>query len=81
MTNGTSPVWLACGLRTPFVRVDGAMAARDQLTMSVPVAQAMAQQVNGASIHPIGLDEIRVERQALQAQPATSESNCGHNPS
>jgi hypothetical protein len=34
-----------------------------------------------ASIHPIGLDEIRVERQALQAQPATSESNCGHNPS
>lgn len=48
MTNGTSSVWLACGLRTPFVRVDGALAARDQLTMSVPVAQAMAQQVNGA---------------------------------
>ena len=40
MTNGTSPVWLACGLRTPFVRVDGALAGRDQLTMSVPVAQA-----------------------------------------
>ena len=48
MANGPSQVWLACGLRTPFVRVDGALAARDQLTTSVPVAQAMAQQVNGA---------------------------------
>jgi acetyl-CoA C-acetyltransferase len=40
-------VWLAAGLRTPFVNVDGPHAARDSLTLSVPVVQAMAQQVNG----------------------------------
>src|SRR5580700_10424874 len=40
-------VWLAAGLRTPFVNVDGPLAARDSLTLSVPVVQAMAQQVNG----------------------------------
>jgi len=40
-------VFLAAGLRTPFVRVDGPFAARDALTLSVPVAQAMARQVSG----------------------------------
>ena len=40
-------VWLAAGLRTPFVNVDGPFAERDSLTLSVPVVQAMAQQVNG----------------------------------
>ncbi len=44
--NGGS-IWLAAGLRTPFVQVDGPFAARDSLTLSVPVVQAMAQQVNG----------------------------------
>ena len=28
-------IWLAAGLRTPFVRVDGPFAARDSLTLSV----------------------------------------------
>jgi acetyl-CoA C-acetyltransferase len=40
-------VWLAAGLRTPFVAVDGPFAGRDSLSLSVPVAAAMAQQVNG----------------------------------
>ena len=40
-------IWLAAGLRTPFVQVDGPFAARDSLTLSVPVVQAMARQVNG----------------------------------
>ncbi|MEW6269124.1 MAG: hypothetical protein AB1689_07475 [Thermodesulfobacteriota bacterium] len=36
-------VWLAAGLRTPFVRVDGPFADRDVLELSVPVARAMAE--------------------------------------
>ena len=39
-----SPIWLAAGLRTPFVRVDGPFARRDALALSVPVVQAMARQ-------------------------------------
>ena len=41
-------VWLAAGLRTPFVAVDGPFAGRDSLSLSVPVVQAMARQVNGS---------------------------------
>jgi acetyl-CoA C-acetyltransferase len=44
---GGPAVWLAAGLRTPFVQVDGPFAARDSLTLSVPVVQAMAHQVGG----------------------------------
>jgi acetyl-CoA C-acetyltransferase len=40
-------IWLAGGLRTPFVNVDGPFAQRDSLGLSVPVAKAMAAQVNG----------------------------------
>lgn len=40
-------IWLAAGVRTPFVNVDGAFAARDAVALSVPVAQAMAARVNG----------------------------------
>jgi acetyl-CoA C-acetyltransferase len=47
MTNGTQTVWLAAGLRTPFVNVDGPFAGRDSLGLSVPVVQAMARQVTG----------------------------------
>jgi acetyl-CoA C-acetyltransferase len=47
MTNGTRTVWLAAGLRTPFVAVDGPFAGRDSLGLSVPVVQAMAKQVTG----------------------------------
>src|SRR6267154_2005515 len=40
-------IWLAAGLRTPFVGVDGAFAHRDSLALSVPVVQAMAAQASG----------------------------------
>lgn len=46
-SNDKPAVWLAAGLRTPFVNVDGPFADRDSLSLSVPVVQAMAQQVNG----------------------------------
>lgn len=36
-------LWVAAGLRTPFTKVDGALAGRDAISMSVPVAQAMAE--------------------------------------
>ena len=45
--NGGQAIWLAAGLRTPFVAVDGPFANRDSLSLSVPVVHAMAQQVNG----------------------------------
>ena len=41
-------VWLAAGLRTPFVGVDGPFANRDSLSLSVPVVLAMAPQAKGA---------------------------------
>jgi len=47
MPNGGETIWLVCGVRTPFVNVDGPFAKRDALTLSVPVVQAMAAQVNG----------------------------------
>ena len=40
-------IWLAAGLRTPFVRIDDSFAGQDSLTLSVPVVQAMAAAVKG----------------------------------
>jgi acetyl-CoA C-acetyltransferase len=40
-------IWLAAGIRTPFVGVDGPFAHRDSLALSVPVAQAMASRAGG----------------------------------
>jgi hypothetical protein len=37
MLNEKNSVWLATGLRTPFVGVDGPFANRDSLALSVPV--------------------------------------------
>jgi acetyl-CoA C-acetyltransferase len=34
-------VWLACGVRTPFAKVDGPLQALDALQLSVPVARHM----------------------------------------
>src|SRR5271155_4733293 len=48
MPNDERAVWLAAGLRTPFVGVDGPFANRDSLGLSVPVVLAMAPQANGA---------------------------------
>ena len=47
MPNGDQPIWLAAGVRTPFVGVDGPFAGRDSLMLSVPVAEAMAEKVRG----------------------------------
>jgi len=47
MANSDKPIWLAAGVRTPFVGVDGAFAHRDSLTLSVPVVQAMAERASG----------------------------------
>jgi acetyl-CoA C-acetyltransferase len=47
MPNGDQPIWLAAGVRSPFVAVDGPFAGRDSLMLSVPVAQAMAERVRG----------------------------------
>src|SRR5262245_66431649 len=37
-----SDIYIAAGLRSPFSKVDGALAACDAVALSVPVAQAMA---------------------------------------
>jgi acetyl-CoA C-acetyltransferase len=36
-----SNLWLAAGLRSPFAKVDGALAAHDAIDLSVPVVKAM----------------------------------------
>ena len=48
MPDDGQAVWLASGLRTPFVGVDGPFANRDSLSLSVPVVLAMAPQAKGA---------------------------------
>jgi len=47
MSADEAAIWLAAGLRTPFVGVDGPFAHRDSLALSVPVVQAMAAQASG----------------------------------
>src|SRR5262252_1433066 len=47
MAEAPPRIWLASGLRTPFARVDGPLAGRDALAMSVPVVQAMSRQTSG----------------------------------
>jgi acetyl-CoA C-acetyltransferase len=48
MTTDKPEIWLAAGVRTPFVGVDGPFAQRDSLALSVPVVQAMAARATGA---------------------------------
>jgi acetyl-CoA C-acetyltransferase len=43
-------LWLAAGVRTPFVKVDGALAQRDAIALSVPVAQAMANTLKNGDL-------------------------------
>src|SRR5580704_1555932 len=47
MADDKASIWLAAGVRTAFVGVDGPFAHRDSLTLSVPVVQAMAERANG----------------------------------
>jgi acetyl-CoA C-acetyltransferase len=47
MAPNEKTIWLAPGVRTPFVGVDGPFAHRDSLALSVPVVQAMASLASG----------------------------------
>jgi acetyl-CoA C-acetyltransferase len=48
MTATAGPeIYVAAGLRTAFLRVDGAFATRDSLSLSVPVVQSMARLASG----------------------------------
>ena len=40
-TPATTPIWLAAGVRTPFVKVDGPFAHLDAIALSLPVAKSM----------------------------------------
>ncbi|HKU36526.1 MAG TPA: thiolase family protein [Polyangiales bacterium] len=40
-------IYLASGVRTPFTRVDGGLAQRDAIGLSVPVLRAMAERTSG----------------------------------
>ena len=42
-------IWLAAGVRTPFAKVDGALSRFDAIELSVPVAQAMVEQLKGGA--------------------------------
>jgi acetyl-CoA C-acetyltransferase len=49
MSNVNRPeAWLAAGVRTPFAKVDGALAKHDAIALSVPVVQAMLKQLGAA---------------------------------
>ncbi len=41
----SADTWLVAGVRTPFARVDGALRSLDAVALSVPVAKAMAAQL------------------------------------
>lgn len=40
-------IWLAAGIRTPFSKVDGALSNFDAIGLSVPVVNAMTEQLRG----------------------------------
>src|SRR5258707_13099142 len=40
-------VWLAAGVRTPFAKVDGPLAAFDAIELSVPVVRHMVAELKG----------------------------------
>ena len=59
MSRFAKPVFVAAGLRTPFGRGGGALAAYDAISLSVPVMQAMAAILPpGCPLVPVGgIDE------------------------
>lgn len=49
MSHNPSPqIYLAAGVRTPFAKVDGGLAAFDAIGLSTPVVGRMVSQLNGA---------------------------------
>jgi acetyl-CoA C-acetyltransferase len=47
--SGGPNTWLVAGVRTPFAKVDGALANLDAIALSVPVVRHMVSQLGGAS--------------------------------
>jgi acetyl-CoA C-acetyltransferase len=43
------PIWLAAGVRTPFAKVDGALARHDAIALSVPVVRHMLGELHGSA--------------------------------
>ena len=48
MNSSAGPIYLAAGLRTPFLKVGGAFSHLDAIELSVPVAQAMGAKLGDA---------------------------------
>ena len=48
MSSDKPQAWIASGVRTPFAKVDGALAGHDAIALSVPVVQAMLARLKGA---------------------------------
>jgi acetyl-CoA C-acetyltransferase len=48
-TTSSPSTWLVSGLRTPFTKVDGELAGRDAIELSVPVVDAMIDVAGDAS--------------------------------
>src|SRR5579863_7750784 len=44
-----TPIWLAAGVRTPFSKVDGALAGYDAIGLSVPVVRHMIESLGAAT--------------------------------
>ncbi len=64
-------VWLAAGVRTPFAKVDGALAAFDAIELSVPVARHMVAVLKG------GKPDFAVWASWCPTSPsATSPAKC-----
>src|SRR5471030_560283 len=48
MSSTATPIYLAAGVRTPFLKAGGAFSHLDAIGLSVPVAQAMMAKLSGA---------------------------------
>ncbi|HUD27105.1 MAG TPA: acetyl-CoA C-acyltransferase [Burkholderiaceae bacterium] len=49
MRSTTPEIWFAAGVRTPFAKVDGALAKLDAISLSVPVVRHMVNQLGRAT--------------------------------
>ena len=49
MRSTTPEIWFAAGVRTPFAKVDGALAKFDAISLSVPVVRHMVNQLGRAT--------------------------------
>jgi len=75
MPNGDQPIWLAAGVRSPFVAVDGPFAGRDSLMLRAGGAGQSrkgarpSMNPNGGSValgHPFAATGARILSQAVK---------------